>query len=227
VLGAAALAVGGCDGQARPSENVDPASRILAAASRAVREPGAPTVDNVMARAMVTGPSGQFETTVWSARDGRARMEQTTGFTAGVGRETGWQWNTDTRSVSPLDLEARQYLRGHELHAQMLFPNPRLVDPVFEGRAVWDGDSALVVRFGDETGAIVIAAFALNDTLPLGLQVTSTDPDVFVRFDEWQWRGGIRMFAVAVFRQGSEVFRYEYTDIVLNNMLDSVFRPPG
>jgi hypothetical protein len=108
----------------------------------------------------------------------------------------------------------------------VLFPGSRLADPVFEGRAVWDGDSALVVRVRDEAGATVFAAFAVSDTLPLGLQVTSTDPDVFVRFDEWQWLQGIRVFTVAEFRQGSEVFRYEYTDIALNDVDDSLFQSP-
>jgi hypothetical protein len=215
-----------CNSEARRPGDGNPASRILAAAAGALREPGALTLDNLMAHAVVTGPSGQFETTVWSARDGRARMEQTTGFTAGVDSETGWQWNAVARSVSPLDADTRQYLRGHELHANVLFPGSRLVDPVFEGRAVWDGDSALVVRFRDEAGATVFAAFAVSDTLPLGLQVTSTEPDVFVRFDEWQWLRGVRVFTVAEFRQGSEVFRYEYTDIALNDVDDSLFQSP-
>lgn len=208
------------------NESPDPAARILEGAARAVRQPGNPPVDNVMARATVSGPSGPFETTVWSARDGRARMQQTTGFTAGVDRDTGWRWNTDTRSVSPLDSQDRRYLRGHELHAHVFFAEVRLADPVFTGRTVWDGDSALVVRFHDEADDTVFGAFSARDTLPLGLQVTSTDPDVFIRYDDWEWRGGIRVFTMAEFRQGFEIFRYEYTDIALGNVADSVFRPP-
>ena len=53
------------------------------------------------------------------------------------------------------------------------------------------------------------------------------DPDVVVTLSGWESFQNLLLFTRAVFSQGDEEFRYEYTDIQLNNVPDDVFVPPG
>ena len=216
----------GCSSKPAPDQSGEPAARILVAATRGLYAPETPAVAHVTARAVVTGPSGQFEATVWSARDGRARILMTTGFAAGIDHDSSWQIGQDPAVVRRLDRDGRRFLRGHELHAHVYFPETRLSDASFVGRSMWDGDSALVLEFQDETLAPLRTAYTLQDTIPLGMQVMTQDPDVFIRFHDWAWRDGTRLFTAAEFRQGDDVFRYEYEEIEFGVLADSVFAPP-
>ncbi|MGE0352136.1 MAG: hypothetical protein AB7I33_01375 [Gemmatimonadales bacterium] len=220
---AAAVAVLNCAGSAPAT---DPAAAVLAGALRAEGGSAAAAVSTIYTRADVQGPDRAFETLIWSARDGRVRMEQTTGFGAGVVPGDRWMRNRETGELDSLDQPTEDFVRGHELHAMVLMPENRLRHPEYLGIQEWDGTAAILLRYTDRSGHPVLAAFSTTDTLPLGLQITFTDPDVFIRFRDWVDRAGVRVFREAEFRQEDEIFTYRFADIELDSLADSAFKPP-
>jgi hypothetical protein len=206
----------------------DHAHQVLAGARRALGSDSAVSAtEGVFTVAQVEGPDSRFETLVWSARDGRMRMEQTTGFVGAVDHVGGWAMERESGEIAPLDSQVGQFMRGHELHALVLMPMTRLQDPTLEDAGTWDGDSALIVRHRDPYGTTVLAAYAVDDTLPLGLLFTAPEPDVLVRLGAWSDTGAVRVFRRADFVQGAEVYRYVYTTVQLDRIPDSVFADPA
>lgn len=221
---AAAVAVLSCAGS---EPETDPAAAVLAGALRAEGGSAVAAVSTIYSRADVQGPGRTFETRIWSARDGRVRMEQTTGFGAGVARVDRWMRNRETGELDSLDQSTEDFVRGHELHAMVLMPALRLLHPEYLGIQEWDGTTAILLRYSDRSGHPVLGAFSTTDTLPLGLQITFTDPDVFIRFRDWVDLGGVRVFREAEFRQEDEVFTYRFADIELDSLADSAFQRPA
>lgn len=227
VLGILVALVLGCGSPETPlSTGSEAAALILAGAARALGGSETLGVASIYARAVVSGPTDSFTTTTWSHRDGRTRMRQSTGFDAAIVADSGWTQNHDG-TVSPLRAELKPFVRGHELHARVLFPETRLDDATFLGLDRWDGDTVFVVRFTDENGSELIAAYATSDTMPLGFRVMSEEPNVFVRLSDWETRSGIRLFTHAEFRQADEVFVYDYVEVALSDVPDDAFDPPA
>lgn len=180
-------------------------------------------VSTLRAEAGVVGPAYDFVTIVWSARDGRARMEQSTGFAGGAHPSGEWRLDRESGAVADLDPEGLAYVRGHELHASILFPESRYSDPRLVGQEDFAGRRAHVIRFTDGLDEPVLAYYSTADSLPLGFRVTHTDPDVIVTLDDWETHGSVRLFTRATFTQGEEAHEYSYVSIRLNGVPDSVF----
>ena len=119
------------------------------------------------------------------------------------------------------------FVRGHELHAIVLAPTSRLSAPSQLANTLFAGRPAMVIEFTDTMNEPVRLYYAVSDTLPLGLQVTWLDPDVWVTLDGWERRDGLLLFTRAEFRQGNEVFRYTYVEVSINDVDDAVFRWPA
>jgi hypothetical protein len=221
-----ALTLAGC-ARADRTQVQDPthlAAEIQRGAQNAVG--GAAAVRNwnsIRAEAQVEGPESEFVTTVWSARDGRARMQQSDGPVLASHPDGDWQLEPATGSVKPLGAELLAFLRGHELHAAVLAPASRYLGAAFDGEVTFADQRALAVSMADSLGNSVVAYFAATDSLPLGFRMMEPDPDVVVMLSEWQSFGELRLFTRALFTQGQEEFRYTYTDIRCNDVPDSVF----
>ncbi|MDH3216418.1 MAG: hypothetical protein OEN01_09030, partial [Candidatus Krumholzibacteria bacterium] len=56
---------------------------------------------------------------------------------------------------------------------------------------------------------------------------TQPEPDVIVTLGGWEWRQDLFVFTRATIAQGEEDFYYDYIDIQMNNVPDSVFVAPG
>lgn len=202
----------------------DSAMAILRGSRRALGGAAAVrAVSTLKAEADVVGPTRDFVTVVWSGRDGRARMEQSQGFVGGVHPSGDWRIDGESGAGTSLDAEALAYVRGHELHAAVLFPESRYRDPRPAGKADFAGQPASVIRFTDGRGEPVLGYYSARDTLPLGFRVTYTDPDVVVTLGDWETRGPVRVFTGATFRQGDETYEYSYVDVRLGGVPDSIF----
>ena len=202
-------------------------NKILAGAYRALG--GTDAVEAIItwtARAQVTGPSSEFETLIHSARDGSVRMEQSIGFLAGSHTAGGWQVDRTTGDITPIETATLAYVRGHELHATVLMAGHRSPDLAWAPNAEFQGDSAIVVSFSDPLGDSVFGYFSVRDTLPLGLRITNPDPDVVVTFSDWRLHGKVRLFTHAEFKQGDEMFLYDYVELTTNEVSDDLFLPP-
>ncbi|MDX1394891.1 MAG: hypothetical protein R3195_10880 [Gemmatimonadota bacterium] len=212
-----------------PSDGVlsgAPADRIVDAGRRALGvDTGEEALITIVADASVVGPEGEFHTSIRSASDGRARMEQSPGgFVAGIGRGGGWLVDPETSAVGelgPMDL----FVRGHELHMLVLAPGSRLSNArLTTGERLGD---TFAVAMDMPSGDSLVLYYSSADTLPAGLRVTWIEPNVHVRWSDWVERGGLRFFTTAVFRQGEEFFRYTYEDVGPRAIPDSVFEPPA
>lgn len=224
------LLVTACDGSARDertTESATTARTILEAARNRLGGAAVDSFNTVRAEAKVEGPDMTFVTIIWSARDGRARMEQSEGFTAGTHPAGNWMIDGSTGRVEPLDDLTLAFVRGHELHAAVWVPESRYQDPEFVGVAEFDDRQALTVSLTDHLGKSLLAYFSAVDTMPLGFRMLQPDPDVFVTLDGWERRGNLLVFTRALFSQGDEEFQYEYVDIQLNEVPDSIFVAPS
>lgn len=61
--------------------------------------------------------------------------------------------------------------------------------------------------------------------MKLGLRVMWTDPPVDVGWFGWSDTGRVHIFENAIFRQGTEEFRYTFDTIRLGPIPDSTFEP--
>jgi hypothetical protein len=109
-------------------------------------------VQSLSATAAVRGPSGSFQSVVWSARGGRARLALGQQFLAGVGAGKGWVYDPTADTVALLDDTTRSVIRGHELHMLVLAPLTRWRQPENRGSQAWAGEAALAVGFRDNLG---------------------------------------------------------------------------
>jgi hypothetical protein len=186
---------------------------------------------SLVASARVEGPSADYDVVTRSTRDGRVRLEFSTGFLAGIDREDAWGFDDATGASQPLDAATRTFVRGHELHMTLLAPETRYGEPRYTGVGSFEGAPALRLTFLDELGSPVDIYLALADTLPLGMTLVNHTGrgarDVAVAFDDWQPLGDLMLFRSATFLHGDDVYRYVYYSLDANAPLsDSIFRPP-
>jgi hypothetical protein len=209
---------------------------VLASARRAMGGDGlvaaATTID---ALAACDGPSGPFETRVYSSRDGKMRFEQTPSsgqtFVAGIDGQGGWSYDADLDQFVRADSATLTFLRGHELHMIALAPETRFGEPEAQGLERLGRRHAVALRFRDLIGTPVHIYYALEDSLPLGFRVAnhtgSGAPAVLVMFEDWRSVDGLRLFTRARFEHGMDTYRYEFTSIRLNSVPDSLLSRGG
>ncbi len=215
----------GSDPNERPSQG-SAADGILDAAERAtgVAQYGQPL--QLFADASVEGPNESFRTLMHSSWDGRVRMEQVPlGFLAGVGSSGGWLFDSESGEVADLG-PVDAFVRGHELHMLALLPRSRLSNPRVVDAPPGASRDAVGVALSLPSEDSLVVYFSESDTLPIGLQVTYTDPHVMVTWSDWIERGGLQVFTKAVISQGEEVFEYSYDHIDVGPLPDSIFEAP-
>ena len=205
---------------------MDPEARqILDGARRAMGLADRANIQ-LLAEATVYGPADTFVTVVHSSDDGRARMEQpASAFVAGVGAAGPWTIDPEAGGVQETG-DILPFLRGHELHMLAMRPHARVTAAASLGPVSWRSRDALAVRMTLPGGERLTAYYAAADTLLLGLRVEWTEPEVVVSVSDWVRQQGVRTFRSAEFRQGDEVFTYEYTGVDLRPLPDAVFEPP-
>ena len=210
-----------------PNPGTPPAQRILEAASRATGAAAYSVPLYILADASVTGPGDPFRTLIHSTSDGRVRMEQTpSGFVAGIGPSGGWMQSAATGEVNELG-PAASFVVGHELHMLALHPLSRLSDPRMAEPHPLDPTQALGIMMSLPSGDSLVVYFAVSDTLPIGMRVAYTEPNVVVSWSDWAEQDGLQLFRKAVFRQGDEVFNYTYDRLEVGALSDSLFERPG
>jgi hypothetical protein len=211
-----------------PADPDPQAYQILAGSRRALG--ATDRVHNISALARVTGPHGSFETRVYSARDGRARLDLGGQFLAGVGACHGWLVDDSARMVRPLDKVSRSVVRGHELHMLVIAPETRWKKPRVRGIQPWAGESAIALEFRDDLGEPALLYLRSSDTLPVGLELMNHTghgaADVKVTLDKWEKVGKVRLFRRAVFEHGGNRYVYDYTKLQVNGTVEMLFEAP-
>jgi hypothetical protein len=95
----------------------------------------------------------------------------------------------------------------------------------------WGGEAVLAVGFRDNLGAPPTLYLRARDTLPIGLRLENHTgegpPEVLVTLAQWEQVEGARLFRHAVFTHGSDRYVYDYTELRLNAVADSMFEPPS
>lgn len=223
-----ALVLGACT----QGESEQPVPRssvevILDGAARATGMASRTSPLQLVADAHVVGPRDQFRTVIHSASDGRVRMEQTPqGFVAGINDTAGWVHDPESGETSELGPMA-SFVRGHELHMLALLPESRLSNPRLATASPLDLEAALGIAFSLPSGDSLVIYYAAADTIPLGLRVAYTDPNVVVTWSDWVERDELKLFTQARFVQGDEVFTYDFQAVEIAALPDSLFAPPG
>jgi len=209
------------------ASRASPADQILDAAARVTGAAEYAEQLHVLAEATVTGPGDSFRTLIHSSSDGRVRMEQTPfGFLAGVGEAGGWLQDPATGEVGELG-GAASFVLGHELHMLALHPLSRLSSPRIAVPSAEDPAGALGITFSLPSEDSLVVYYSAADTIPIGLRVAYTDPNVVVSWSDWVERRGLQLFGEALFRQGQDVFSYTYDRVEVGTLPDSIFEPPG
>jgi hypothetical protein len=215
------LALSGCT---QPTRTLG-GPELLAAAHRSIG--ATDTIRTVWSVATVASPSGGFEASIASARDGRVRLALGKSLIAGVNAGKGWRCDS-TGQVAPLDSVLRSVVRGHDLHMLVLSPG-WMGPPAREADRRWGTDSVMTLRFADELGAPLLMHLRNRDSLPLGLDVvnhTGSGPrEVRVLLEDWRDLHGVRLFRSAIFEHGGNRFVYSYNQLQLNTLPDSGFAP--
>ncbi len=237
----------------------DDAARVLAAARRAlglappvpmgsgpgtgdVERPGSPPGRarqavpfvgiRTLARVTVRGSDpGTYSVTVVSATSRRARLEFSSGVTGVVDGERGWMRASGDGGVTAATAATRAFVRGHEVHWNLLFPDTRFAPLSFSGATRFAGQGALRLTGADAAGGAVDVFFAETDTLPLGYEVTDhlgiPEDRVQLVVERWTRRSGLLLPDVVSFRQGGNHFRYRFVDMaLLDTVPATIFRAP-
>ncbi len=203
------------------------ARKILEGAARAMDSEAVANVRTVATRADVQSPTGSFETVVYSARDGRVRMMQTTGFHAGLSPSGDWILPSAEEGRRPLPAEIREVVIGHELHMIFIDPESRYSDPVSLEPSTFADRPVLPVRVSGQEGRAVLLYYDGRDTLPVGMRLETAVGEVEVEVSDWRVLDGLWLFWSAEFRDRSGSFEYVYREVRLNEVLDDEFFPEG
>lgn len=203
------------------------ARQILEGATRAMGGEAVASVRTVATRADVQSPGGSFETVLYSARDGRVRMMQTTGFHAGLSPSGDWILPSAEEGRRPLPAEIREVVIGHELHMIFIDPESRYRDPAGLEPSTFAGKPVLPVRVLGEEGRAVVLYYDARDTLPVGMRLETAVGEVEVEIGDWRLLDDLRLFWSAEFRDRSGSFEYAYRDLRVNETSDDEFLSDG
>ncbi|MEJ2311508.1 MAG: hypothetical protein P8Y21_03775 [Gemmatimonadales bacterium] len=203
------------------------ARQILDGAARAMGGEAVANVQTVAIRADVQGPESSFETVLYSARDGRVRMMQTTGLHVGLSPSGDWILPSVEKGRQPLPPEIREVVIGHELHMIFIDPQSRYSDPAALEPSFFRGRQVLTVRVRGDEGRSVLLYYDVRDTLPVGMLLETAVGEVDVEVADWELLEDLKLFRSAAFRDRSGTFEYAYRDIRVNETTDDEFLPEG
>lgn len=202
---------------ANASGVLDPAGTILSAAASSLDRQGRlGTIAAVRFSATASGPGGDFQVDVRSARDGRARVTFDQDASLGILPDRTWQQTIAAGPTEELSPTEEQFVRGHEVLAMLLWPRSRVPSLRYDGQARYDDAPAIRLSGRDALDGVVDVFFGAADTMPLGFRVQdhrSGAGAVSVTYSEWHDSAGVSLPRVMSFVQGDEVFIYSLEDI--------------
>jgi hypothetical protein len=209
------------------TEAVSNARQILEGATRAMGGEAVANSRTVAIRADVLAPERSFETVLYSARDGRVRMMQTTGLHVGLSPTGDWILPSAEEGRQPLPAEVREIVIGHELHMIFIDPESRYADPAALEPSIFRDRSVLPVQVHGDEGRSVLLYYDAGDTLPVGMLLETAVGEVEVEVADWRPLDDLRLFWSAAFRDRSGTFEYAYREIRVNETADDEFLPEG
>lgn len=191
--------------------------------------PDLPAAPDIYAMANCTGPSSQFTTLVMSGAT-NTRFEQKSGpsHVLGIHRPDSAWWHDFRADTSvAIDSTTVTFLIDHELHAIAFYPENRFGQWVNQKDTVYYQDEAKMLTFSDIKGGKVKIFYQSGSLLPLGFSVENHLEEgaapIDVLFDNWQKRGGVRVFIEARFLQEEDVYHYRFTEIAFGTLPEGAF----
>lgn len=178
------------------------------------------------------GPNGPYETSAFSARDGRFRFEQqrpaqpTFGF--GQSLDGTWGRNADGEIVEmEIDGRLRHFAAGHEWPLIALAPESRYREPGYLGESSLDGVASEAIGWSDPLEGVVVFHYA-PDGRPIGYVLDAHDGSetpIRTFFRDWTEIDGIKLPSRIEIVHGDEVFVCEMTDLETGWIPDREFLP--
>jgi len=188
-----------------------------------------PEGSSLSAMANCVGPQGDlFQTLIFSEKT-RGRMEQSNErghYVLSYEDSLIWSYNFVSKNLNEDAGEmTKSFIQGHELHWLSLRPMDRTTRPLFKGFEEFKGTVSFKIESRDILDRPILFYYSFEDYLPLGFQMETApgQPPVVVSFENWDSVGPYRVFKRAVFKQGDEVFQYEFTKINFNSMTEEDF----
>jgi len=143
-----------------------------------------------------------------------------------MGIEGKYVWAFDGTAEVEADPSVREFVLGHQFHAQILFYD-RLYPDHTEPRAATFGEHScrLVSSGGEDT---LRALYYDPEGLPLGMRMQhGPEMRITIEFDDWKEVGDISLPFLVRIDDGEAQFEYRYSDVRLNEGSLAEFRAPA
>ena len=144
--------------------------------------------------------------------------------TMGVDGEELWAFDgTEQKTADPF---VREFVLGHQFHAQILFYDRLHPDHEAPRQTTFDGRPCSVVSTGDEDS--LRALYYDPDGRPLGMRAHhGPEMRITIKFGDWREVGRFTLPFLVRIDDGSAQFEYHYTDVRLNEGSVDDLRPAG
>ncbi len=187
-------------------------------------------ISSIYTKAKGKGPTGNFSTILISDM-ANSRFEQKGEkyhSILGVEKTKSWFFDPESQKQSEgLDTLTQLFVNGHELHWLSLHPNSRFQNPLFKQYVEFENEMAFEVEFTDKLNRPVVFYYRFKDYQPLGFVMYTgaieTEETVRVSFDGWKNIDGIMTFTKAKFKQGDQIFDYDFETIEWNQVASTQF----
>lgn len=142
-----------------------------------------------------------------------------------MGIEGKYVWAFDGKVEVEADPFVREFVLGHQFHAQILFFDRLYPDRAEPRSATFGERSCRVVSVGDEDN--LRALYFDPEGLPLGMRMHhGPEMRITIEFDDWREVGGLSLPFLVRIDDGKAQFEYRYSDVRLNEGSLAEFRAP-
>ncbi len=182
-------------------------------------------VTSVFALANCTDPEGNAFKTLIMSTAANGRMEQQSGARHSILKHgsSSWGYNVNTQNLQDsLAIGMQIFAKSHELHWLSMYPETRYNNATYNGIIDFNGLKVFKISFTDDAQKPVNFYYAFDSYLPIAFDIEVDDMGntVATYFENWDTLNGVSVFKNATFDQGGLLFKYHFSEIVLNSLKD-------
>lgn len=215
------------------SSSTESAREILAANLMAVGgKEGIANIGTLTATAAVSGPRGDFTTTVTSSTNGDVRATwhyPDKVVDMGISRGHIWYTDPETKKVQDAPENYEFFIRGHEFHFDALFIAKRYRGFVVTKDVPFRSCTCTSIRMTDKMHNTALVYFDPETHRVRGFRKFRTDGDKEVTmdfvYDDWKPVDGIELPWKVTIYDGDDVYTYKFLKISINTAEHSDFLP--
>jgi hypothetical protein len=142
-----------------------------------------------------------------------------------MGIEGKYVWSFDGTAEIEADPFVREFVLGHQFHAQILFYDRLYPDHEDPRQTTFEDRPCSVVTTGDEES--LRSLYYDPAGLPLGMRMHhGPEMRISIRFGDWRKVGGVSLPFLVWIDDGKAQFEYHYTEVRLNEGSLAEFRAP-